>query len=60
MIAVFCDELSRRVLVGLDAVEAIQGDDGRLTVSYRCACGRRGEMFTGRNRPGNEMSGHIA
>lgn len=60
MMAVFCDDIGRRVLVGFDAVEAIQGDDGRLTVSYRCACGRRGEMFTGRYRPGSGMSGHTA
>ncbi|HSJ33583.1 MAG TPA: hypothetical protein VLB85_00810 [Acidimicrobiia bacterium] len=58
MIAVFCDEIHRRVLVPLDDVEAIRGADGRLTVGYRCACGRPGEMLTGRRRAGGEASGH--
>lgn len=60
MIAVFCDEIRRRVLIGLNSVESIQGDDGRLTLSYRCACGRRGEMLTGRHRPAGGLSGHLA
>jgi hypothetical protein len=60
MIAVYCDEAGGRVLLGLDALETIRGDDGRLTVSYRCACGRRGQMLTGRNRAGGGFSGHLA
>lgn len=60
MMAVFCDEIHRRVLIGLDSIDAIRGDDGRLTVTYRCACGERGEMLTGRHRPGGGLSGHLA
>lgn len=59
MMAVFCDEIHRRVLIGLDSIDAIRGDDGRLTMTYRCACGRRGEMLTGRHRPGGGLSGHL-
>lgn len=58
MLAVYCDELNKRVLMDLQSVTAVTGDDGRLTVAYRCVCGRRGRMLTGRDRIGGGMSGH--
>lgn len=60
MIAVYCDQMNKRVLLGLGSVTAMAGDDGRLTVSYQCICGRRGQMLTGRDRRGGGMSGHSA
>lgn len=60
MMAVFCDELGRRVIVGIDAIESLSGHDGRLTVDYRCVCGQRGHLLTGRERRGGGMSGHRA
>jgi hypothetical protein len=59
MMAVYCDDLNRRVLMDLQSLTAIKGEAGRLTVTYRCVCGRRGRMLTGRDRVGGGMSGHI-
>lgn len=59
MIAVFCDEIRKRVLVDLNSLSAITGHDGRLNVSYQCICGRKGTMLTGRDRIDGGVSGHI-
>lgn len=59
MLAVYCDQLDKRVLLDLRSLTTIEGESGRLSVSYRCACGRRGTMLTGRDRAGRVMSGHI-
>lgn len=59
MMAVYCDELNRRVLVDIPSLTGLTGDDGRLTVTYECICGRTGRMLTGRDRFGGGMSGHI-
>lgn len=59
MIAVYCDEMNQRVLLDLNSITGMVGDKGRLTVSYRCVCGRKGQMLTGRDRRGGGMSGHI-
>ena len=59
MMAVYCDELNKRVLVGLDSIFTIKGFDGSLRVSYTCLCGRHGVMDTGRRHQGVETSGHI-
>lgn len=59
MLAVYCDELNKRVLMNLHSLTAIEGDDGRLTVNYQCVCGRRGRMLTGRDRLGGGMTGHV-
>lgn len=60
MMAVYCDHLGKRVLVDLRWVTAVQGDEGRLALTYQCPCGRRGQMLSGRDRVGGGMSGHIA
>lgn len=59
MIVVFCDELNKRVLMDLQALSAIEGEAGRLAISYQCVCGRKGRLLTGRDRIGGGMSGHI-
>ncbi|MFP3913417.1 MAG: hypothetical protein ACLFWM_00955 [Actinomycetota bacterium] len=59
MLAVYCDELNKRVLMNLDSLTAMTGDNGRLSVSYNCVCGRRGRLLTGRDRIGGGVSGHI-
>ncbi len=59
MIAVYCDQMNKRVLLDLGSITSMAGDNGRLTVSYQCVCGRRGRMLTGRDRRGGGMSGHI-
>lgn len=60
MMAVYCDELNKRVLVDLQSLTELQGDNGRLRLTYKCICGRRGRMLTGRDRFASGMSGHIA
>lgn len=57
--AVYCDKLNKRVLLDLQSLTAIQGDNGRLSLSYQCVCGRKGNMLTGRDRLAGGMSGHI-
>lgn len=59
MMAVYCDELNKRVLLDLASLTAIEGDNGRLSVGYRCICGQRGSLLTGRARLGGGMSGHV-
>lgn len=59
MMAVYCDDLGKRVMLDLNALEAIDGSDGRLSLVYRCLCGRRGELLTGRERVAGGMSGHL-
>lgn len=59
MMAVYCDTMQRRVLLPTDELVGIEGHDGRLTVTYRCACGAAGQLLTGRDRRGGGMSGHI-
>ncbi|HEX2153101.1 MAG TPA: hypothetical protein VHL52_03885 [Acidimicrobiia bacterium] len=60
MMAVYCDELNKRALVDLQSLTELQGDNGRLSLTYQCICGRRGRMLTGRDRFAGGMSGHIA
>ena len=59
MMAVFCDEMRKRVLVDLGSLTAITGHDGRVNITYQCICGRKGRMLTGRDRIAGGMSGHI-
>lgn len=59
MMAVYCDTLGRRVLLPTDHIVRLEGNDGRLTVDYRCVCGAPGQLLTGRNRRGGGMSGHL-
>lgn len=59
MMAVYCDELNKRVMLPLDAVSEMTGEQGRLTVHYRCLCGQRGQLLSGRDRQGGGMSGHV-
>lgn len=59
MMAVYCDQMNKRVMLGLDSVTSVTGEEGRLTVLYRCACGQRGQLLTGRNRVSGGMSGHL-
>jgi hypothetical protein len=60
MMAVYCDELQKRVILNMDAVTGIAGHDGRLSVAYDCVCGQRGRLFTGRDRIAGGMSGHMS
>lgn len=60
MMAVYCDELNRRAIIDLDSVEGVAGTDGRLSVTYRCVCGQRGRLLTGRDRIAGGMSGHVS
>lgn len=59
MMAVYCDELNTRVMLDLGSLTEVTGNDGRLAVSYRCQCGQRGRMLTGRDRVSGGMSGHV-
>ena len=58
MIAVFCDQLDRRVILDLGAICSVAGEGGRIDLAYRCICGRRGQMMTGRDRVPGGISGH--
>jgi len=59
MMAVYCDDLNRRVLLGVSSLSTVAGDDGRLSVTYECICGQTGRMLTGRDRIAGGMSGHV-
>lgn len=58
MMAVYCGELNSRVLLGLDSMLGLDSDDDGVSLVYRCVCGRRGRLVTGRDRR-PEYSGHI-
>lgn len=60
MMAVYCDELNTRVILNLESVEGVVGNDGRLSVTYQCVCGQRGRLLTGRDRIAGGMSGHVS
>ncbi len=59
MMAVYCQELNTRVLLGAEAMLGIERDDGGVSLFYRCLCGRRGRLASGRARRSNQSSGHI-
>lgn len=59
MIAVYCDEMNTRVILDLGSVSSVTGEDGRVDLVYRCICGQRGRMLTGRDRIPGGTSGHI-
>jgi hypothetical protein len=59
MIAVYCDEMNSRVLVDMGSVSRVSGDGGSIDLVYRCACGRRGRLLTGRDRLPWGSSGHV-
>ena len=57
MLAVYCDELNKQVMLDLNSVAGLEGEDGCLTLSYQCLCGQRGRLLTGRDR--SPRSGHL-
>lgn len=49
MMAVYCEDLNKRVLLAMGSVVAVHGDEGAIRVHSRCVCGRQGELITGRH-----------
>jgi hypothetical protein len=60
MMAVFCDDLGKRVLIDLRSITEVKGDYGRIALGYRCICGKHGRLYAGRERLSGGMSGHVA
>lgn len=57
MIAVYCENLESRVLLGLDSLGSLTNSDEGFDLTYRCLCGEHGRMQTGTRSV--ETSGHF-
>lgn len=51
MLVVHCPRHDSRVMLPLEAVEAVTRDSAGLRVSFSCTCGHRGEWHARRTPP---------
>jgi hypothetical protein len=53
--AVYCPRHRGRVLLFAQDIESLHNTDRGIELVYRCFCGHRGVLYTGKRRAGEEM-----
>jgi hypothetical protein len=56
MFDVYCPRHGRRVLLFPGDIERVENTGSGIEVVYRCFCGHRGVLYTGRSRRGSGVA----